>query len=627
MEAVVEPIKIQSGYEVFAEGFAEGIQPIPDQNIWQWADEHIWLAGEAAAEPGKFHSSRTPYMREVMECLSPQSIVDIVVGMMSTQIAKTLNGQIAMGYYTHRRPWPMAAYLPRDTDAANHSKLKMQPMINATPVLRARMVDGVPRSDNTVHTKLFPGGLIKFLGAEAEASFRHMSYGFIHASEITSWPHDIEGQGDPTTLLLKRMDTYTGHGSKLYLESSPTLHKLCRIERWFLDSDQSYYFVPCPLCGHYQTLVWPQIKYKRDDNYNLIPIAKGLQAEPMYECESCNRLFAEDHKEAIMAYGVAEWRPTNPDIKHIRGFHLNSLYSPFVSWNIIVKEWIRANKEKDRTQLIAFTNTRLAETWKEDVEVQDADRLASHREAYPAEVPAGVCMLTASVDVQGDRLEVEVKGWGPGMESWGIEHRVLIGSPKFDDVWRDLDAFIFDTRFQHELGIKMKITGTGIDTGYEKDIVYEYIKKRKGRRVFALKGRGGDYPTLKGPNKDKTYGINLYSVGTNAAKERVIGWLSIDEPGPGYCHFADSYSLSFFDQFENFYVVTKKGIREFIDKAGKPVEALDLFVYNRAVLEIFDVNLDKIYTSMLLQVDALKEGTPVPTNKKVRRVRVKRPGA
>ena len=612
-------IIIPKGSDIFRAGFREGVQPIPDQLPWQWADDNVWLAGEAAAEPGRYRSSRTPYVREILEELGPKSPVTTVVAMMGTQISKTMTGMIAQGYYVHRAPCPMASYLPRKEDTSNHSKLKWTPMVKATPVLYERIIEGASREDNTVFTKIFPGGIHKFLNAETEASFAHMSYKIIHASEIKSWPDDIEGQGDPTMLLPKRLDAFSDKGAKLYLESSPTIHKLCKIERWFLNSDQSYYFVPCPLCGHYQTFKWPNIHYERDDNYNLI-------GDPMYECEKCNRLFGEDHKEEIMAHGVAEWRPSVPEITDIRGFHLNSFYSPFVSWNIIVKEWILANKEKDRNQIKVYFNTRLAETWKEDVEVQDATRLASHREKYEADIPAGAAIVLLSVDVQADRLELEVKGWGPGKESWGIEHKIIHGEFKNKQTKQDLDDFFFNTVYKHELGIDMKIYAMAIDSGFETKRVYEYVRKHRGKRIFPIKGKGGDYVPLK-KSKDKTNNITLNLIGTNAMKETVIGWLSEDEPGPGYCHFSESYSLAFFDQFENFYVTTKNGRREFLDKPGKPVESIDLFVYNHALLDILNVDLDREYSNMLIRTKAIKEGTPIPSTRKVRRVRVKRPGA
>lgn len=624
MEATAELTnKLASASDAYLNSYYEGLRPVPDINVWQWADAKRVIAGEAAAEPGPYRTSRTPYLREPQTELSPQSLSIIIAVMKATQLGWTEVGNNLAGHTIDINPCAMAMYFPVDNDASEHSKTKLNPSIEATECLREKIID-VPgaKGKDTIHTKIFPGGILYLMGAKSPRNFRHKSIKLLMGDEIDEWPYDVGGQGDPTELLMKRMDTFSQHGGKVYLLSTPTIHKLSKIERWFDDSDQRYYYVPCPLCGEYQRLIWKQLKYKRDEDYNLI-------GEPEYECVHCKKRFGEHHKTVILEAG--EWRAHKPGRK-IRGYHLSSLYSPlgWLSWLSMAEEWLRAHKDNDITKKKVFINTRLAETWKEDTESHNPHVLYKRREAYPAnvDVPAGACLLTSFTDVQKDRLEVEVKGWGPGFENWGIEHHVIYGSPLRESTWEEHDAYIFDSVFMHESGLEMKIRAYGLDTGYEQGVCYEYIK-RTGHRVLAFKGKGGDRLVVTGPTKDKITNVKLWTTGTDTVKELIFGWLSLKTPGRGYCHYNIDYTEEFFDQVTGEIAVIQKGRRVFIPRrAGQPVEGLDLFVGNRAVLEILRVNLDRTMKTMERKIAAMnKPPGPGKSELRSRKKRVKKPFA
>lgn len=604
MQAVAEkesnPRGLADAQTVFLEGFSAGIQPVPDINVWQHADKYRVIAGEAAAEPGPYRSSRTPYLREPMEALSPQSEAQIVVFMKPTQIGAT---EVANNWAFHTiavNPGPFAFYLPTETDAATHSKFKFQPSVEATECVREKLI-----GDNTIMSKMFLGTPMKFMGAETPRNYRHMTWKFIDAEEVDEWPYDVGGQGDPTELLIKRMDTMLQQGGKLYMPCSPTIDGLSKIQRWWNVSDQRHLYVPCPLCGEFQVLIWSKdtLIYERDDDYN-------LASEPQYKCIHCSKKFSEYHKTAMLA--AHEWRAHKPTRK-IWGFHMNSLYSPlgWLSWESMCEEWLRAQKEKDPTKLKVFVNTRLAAVWKEDTDVRDPSELMKRREVYAAQVPAGACILVVGTDVQKDRLETSVIAFGPGFENWGIEHKVFRGDTERDEVWEDHWSYIFDTRFTHESGLVMKIAGTCVDTGAFTDTVYGYIRPYQGRRVFAIKGKGGDRAPITGPSKVFKKTINLFTVGTDAVKERIFAWLRTKKPEGhmagdpirGYSHFPVEYDDEYFDQLTGEVAVLEKGRKAFKPRrAGQAVEKLDCFVYAYAALKILDVDLDREMKKLMRKI-------------------------
>ena len=620
---------------VFMEGFAEGIRPFPDINVWEWADEHRVIAGEMAAEPGPYRTDRTPYCRAIMEALSPDSEAQIIVCMKATQLGLT---EVANNWAMHTIALNLgsfAMYFPTDTDAAMHSKMKFQPSVEETEPIYKKLVLDARHGDNTVHTKIWRGGVLAFKGAESSRNYRHLTWKFIDGEEIDEWPYDVGGQGDPTELLIKRLDTQLQNGGKIYFPCSPTIDGLSKVQRWWERSNQQYYYVPCPLCGEYQTLVWRNLIYENDEDYN-------LTEEPMYECAHCKKKFMEHHKTAMLDAGA--WRAHHPERVNnkvpgslsIYGFGgLNSLYSPlgWVAWAQMAQEWLYANKDNDPIQRKTFINTRLADVWRESTETRDPGKLMVRREEYSAQVPMGACILVCGVDVQKDRLELTVIAWGPGFESWVIEHKVLRGDTSRDDVWTDLWSYIYDTSFTHESGLAMKIAGTCLDSSAFTDTVYAYARPHQGRRVFIIKGKGGDRAPISGPNKVFKKTINLFTIGTNTVKERIFGWLNTQKPEGhqpgdpirGYCHFPLTLGQDYFDQLTGEVGKLEKGQKIFVPRrAGQPVEALDCFVYAYSVLKILDVDLDRRMLLIQKKAQAIREGKPVPTVTKKRRIRVKR---
>jgi len=386
-----------------------------------------------------------------------------------------------------------------------------------------------------------------------------------------------------------RQTTY-GTRRKTLKTSTPTDEMTSRVEPAYKAGTQEHFHVPCPECGAFQRLQWGRLKWPKDD-----PDAA------QYQCEGCEAMFAERHKATILPRGI--WVADNPGASRIRSFHLSSLYSPlgWASWGQLAREFVQAKAlagHGDTSQLKVFVNTRLAETWKDAGEQTDAHGLMKRAEPYPLRtVPDGVGVLLASCDVQGNRIEMLVVGWGKGDECWIIDHRVLWSDPADLLSGKDpqLDAALRAT-YRNGAGHELPIAATAIDSGgHNTHDVYMFCRARRHLHVFAVKGSSiGGKPILGKPSAvDVDYrgqkirdGAQLWLVGSDTAKELIFNRLAVDAPGPGFVHFSADLDAEFYQQLTSEKLVTRyhKGRprREWVPIKGRRNEVLDMLVYNIA---------------------------------------------
>lgn len=581
------------------EEWIEGLRPDPDITVSEWADEFRFLPKKASAEPGRWRTARTPYLRKIMDCLSPQSRVERVVFMKGAQIGGTEIGFNWLGFIIHHCPGPVLMVQPTVEIAKRVSKQRLAPSIEETPVLRERVAEARSRdSGNTMFVKEFPGGLLILTGANSAVGLRSMPIRYLFLDEVDGYPGDVDGEGDPVSLAEKRTDTFSR--KKIFMVSTPKIKGLSRIESEYLTTDQRRYFVPCPHCGNCDWIRWPNIQWE-----------EGKPETAALLCESCGALIEERHKTWMLERG--EWRPTAEGDGTTAGFHLSSLYSPlgWKSWAKCAREFLKA--KRDPSKLKTWVNTVLGETWEEEGDGIEPDSLKSQLEEYPAEVPSGVAILVGSVDVQGDRLECKVKGYGAGEESWLIAYSQFHGDPGRQEVWNELDSFLRQ-EFEHQGGVKMKITAVGIDSGgLHTEQVYRFCKARSGRRIWALKGGSMRGKEVVGRPSDKNrYRTKLFLVGTDTAKDIVFSRMRIKTPGPGYMHLPAWIDDEYIEQLTSERAIRKyvKGrgtVREYV-KTRERNEALDLEVYCLATLYTLGTHTIKRLGDMATAI-ARGEGT------------------
>jgi phage terminase large subunit GpA-like protein len=261
-----------------------------------------------------------------------------------------------------------------------------------------------------------------------------------------------------------------------------------------------------------------------------------------------------------------------------------------------VREFLEARKQP--ATLRVWVNTYLGETWEEQGERVDDIELINRKEDYLDSLPDGIVIVTAGVDVQDDRLEVEIVGWGRNEESWSLDYRTLYGDPSGGAVWSDLDAALNQT-WTTEGGKELFVRAACVDSGgHHTQSVYNYVRPREGRRVFAIKGVGGEAkPLISRPSTNNIGKIKLFPVGVDTAKETVYSRFKITQAGAGYCHFPDHYDVEYFRQLTAEQQVKRyhKGfLRREWQKIRPRNEALDCRIYAMAALAILNLNVNSI---------------------------------
>lgn len=578
------------------------LKPPPDLKLSEWADRYRRLSSEASAEPGRWKTAKAPYQKEIMDATTDITVKKVVV-MSAAQVGKTdavvLN---PIGYYIHYDPSPMMVLQPTIQMAESFSKERLSPMIRDTPVLAERVNNKSRNSGNTILQKIFPGGHVTMVGANSPASLASRPIRILLADEIDRYPATAGTEGDPLLLASKRLTTFWN--KKEVNVSTPGNKETSRIAVEYEHSSKGEWNVPCPSCGELQPLKWANIIFDPKD-----------LSEINCVCEKCGVISSEvDWKEKFADGCFVHEYPENP----VKGFHLNTLSSTLATWREVVEKFIKANEEKKKGNIElmkTWTNTEMGETWEEDGEQIDEETLMKRRERYNCEVPEEVMYLTAGVDTQDDRFEVEVVGWGPEYESWGIKYAVLYGdtSNLQDRVWKDLDMFLMQT-FEKADGTKLKIVCTCMDSGghgNRTNNVYKFCKARFSRKVFAIKGSNDSAAAyIQKPSKNNREQTYLFTLGVDTGKSLLLQRLKVEEEGSGYCHFPKDesgkpYSPRGYD--EKFFagITAERQVVRY--KMGKPVfvwelrdlgkhkrnEALDCRNYATAAIEITNLPLKK----------------------------------
>jgi phage terminase large subunit GpA-like protein len=575
----------------------EGLIPDPLLTVSEWADRHRMLSSKASSEPGHWRTSRTPYLREIMDCLSPTSPVERIVFMSGAQLGKTECGNNWIGYVIHHAPGPMMAVAPTVEMAKRNSKQRIDSLIEESPVLAGLIAPSRSRdAGNTILAKEFRGGVLVMTGANSAVGLRSMPVRYLFLDEVDGYPIDVDGEGNAVALAEARTRTFSRR--KIFIVSTPTIAGVSTIEREYEASDQRRYFVPCPHCGHRQWLRFEQLRWERGADGNFPDTAA-------YVCESCEVPIPEHHKTWMLEHG--EWRAMAETASRTAGFHLSSLYSPigWRSWKEVAAAWESAiNKESGSAAAIkTFKNTELGETWVEEGEAPDWQRLLERREDYRiGSVPSGGLLLTAGADVQKDRIEVSVWAFGRGKESWLVEHRVLMGDTARDEVWKSLASVLRET-WTHETGCQLGLGRLALDTGFATQEAYAFVRGVRDPRLMAVKGVGRGAALVGTPTavdatsggKKLRRGIKVFSVAGGIAKLEFYNNLrkapEVAEDGvtirypAGFVHLP-KVDGEFLQQLCAEQLVTRRDRNGFAHREWQKMrernEALDCYVYARA---------------------------------------------
>jgi phage terminase large subunit GpA-like protein len=584
--------------------------------VTEWAERERVLP-ETSTSPGAYRPDVTPYARRPQDLLADPATERVVL-CWASQTTKSTCLENAIAYRICRQPTPIVVVQPKIDAAEAWAKERLVPMIAATPALRERVRLG-RSTDSTLRYKRFPGGFVYVASAQSATELASRSAPFVLVDECDRM--EMLSEGSPVEIVARRQGA--ADVGTLVLTSTPRNADDTVIWPYLEGGTFELYHVPCPHCGTMQPLVWANLRWE-----------SGKPQSAHYTCvEGC--VVDEADKPAMLAAG--EWVATRPENPYA-SFHLNALYSPFAksSWATLAEEWERAQGKPADLQV--FVNTRLAELWTIASEATASDTVAELVE--PLEegvVPAGVGVLTAGVDVQQNRLECYVWGWGAGLESWLVASAVFPGDPAREpdqpgSVWRDLDAYLAQT-FKHESGAEVPIRAAFVDSGYATSAVYRFTKRRAVRRVFAIKGVGGEgRPILGKPSAQTKERVVLFPIGVDTAKTEFLRSQVMERThGPGYVHLPEWLTPEQLEQ-----LVSEKRIRRVVrgqpsyewrpKKDGQATEALDCRLYARAALESLGAPTVAGLATLSERLSSAPAQAPASPPQSVVTVRPRRPG-
>ena len=590
-------------------------RPPAHMKLREWADRHLYLSPDAgSARPGKYRSDVTLWLWAIQDAIDEPDVFEIVC-MKSSQIGWTIGVVTAyIGKRIDADPCPIVVMFPTADAGREFNQEKFESIVDVTPRLRVKIYRRSRKSGNRANFKKFPGGFLKFVGSNSPRSVKSSSAPVLIVEEPDDASSNVKGQGDSITLLSDRAKTFPRY-TKL-MGGTPTIDGLSAIQAAYKKSDQRKLFVPCHHCGDEHVLGWEHLRW--DDGADIAHEVYGrCQPETAaYYCPHCGGQWNDYDKNENVLRAAREnrWRATAP-FNGVAGFgYLSELYVPWPksAFAYLVRRYLEAKHEADNgddSKLIAFYNSTLGVPYEYGGQKVDLEALqARARDNTWAEnaVPAGGLMLTVGVDVQHNRFAIGVRAWGRGEESWLVYWGEIFGTvtDRTDPVWQELEQKVFGA-YAHVSGRELHAAAISVDCsdGETSDQVYGWVREMKrrhlGAQVMAVKGASDNsdkelfsLPKQSVDHKNLTkasrYGLRVFIVGTNKAKDLLIGGerqrgrIHLTGAGPGRFHVYADVRADYWEQLTAEVKAPSRRLRGRMVwqlRSGRRNEALDCEVY------------------------------------------------
>ena len=518
--------------------FARHCRPVPRLTVSQWAERHRVLSPEATAQHGPWRNDVVPYLADIMDAIGDRTTQEVVL-VTPSQAGKSEAILNAIGYFIHQEPSPILVVQPTVETGESFSKDRVAPMLRDSPALQGLVAPASSRTtNNTILSKQYPGGQLDITGANAPSGLAMRPKRVVLLDERDRHPRSAGTEGDVKAIARARTRSF-GRRRKVVEVSSPTSQEESLIWPSYLEGTQEVFEVPCPACEVFQVLAFERLTWE------LTPSGAVDAKTVRYRCSSCPAEIPSAARAGMLRRG--HWQATaDPRVPHKRSFHLSGMVAAFAGWEEIAQEFVTANKQADgsmRAEMLrAFFNTTLGQLYVDQSAETQQHELQARARPYDAagrwHVPAEAGLITAGVDVQHDRLEIVVRAWGAGEESWLIQRVVLRGDAFNPKLWLQLEEWRLARQYRHEGGAVLGIRAMCVDAGdgAMASNVYKYCASRSAQGVFAVKGHSlTTAPML--PNKPtKVRPGRLYVIGVNAIMERIYRRLAMTAPGPGFLH-------------------------------------------------------------------------------------------
>ena len=573
------------------------LTPIERIHITDWAERYYEIPS-GNWKTGPFRWENSPWMKEIVSRLDISDPVQDIVFVKPSQVGASTAGTIWAAYTIDQYPTNFLYVVGTLKMARAHMIQRMNKMLQSCAVIQDSLYpDGKKRGVNTSLEKEYAGGLFQAVGTRTPDGLRSMSTEFIDFDEVDTYEFDSGGEGDPIELAKDRSESFP-HTRKHFYSSTPLQIETSRIWPMFLSGDRRRFYVPCARCEFYQYLKWSQVKWDNQD-----------YTSARYECEQCGQAWSDG--ERIRSTQAGEWRAERerplyaPTTYHLTG----QMYAHHVDLRQLVLQWQEAQNRPEK--LSHFSHTRLGEpSSDQSMYAWETDELMQRREEYVTDCPIGVQRITAGIDVQEDRIEMVVVGWGWEEEAWILGWHIFYGPTEQPEVWEDLADGI-SRPYQGEDGGHW-IDALCIDQRYKEHEVAAFCRRRSDKHthfLWPIKGAREDgtdskqdiWPRKVEKNRQNKRRIELrqkayYSINTFAAKQVIYSRCKFAPPGPARWHFPIWADKDFFDQFTSEHLVTQrsgtKTVRKWIVKDNRRNEVLDCMVYALAALRgLYTLNI------------------------------------
>jgi phage terminase large subunit GpA-like protein len=553
--------------------------PPPRMDLAPWMEEFLRLPASASALPGRVRLHA--HQRGIADAISDPEIERVTV-QKAARVGYTTLLIGALGSYVANSPCSVLAVLPTESDCRSFVVEAVEPIFEATPVLRGLLTAEKDESGrNTLMHRRYPGGSLSIVASRAPRNLRARTAKVLAIDESDAM--EVTSEGSPIDLAIKRTLTFSDR--KIIMGSTPVHEETSHIIRAYNESDGRVFECPCISCGAFTEIMWGHIEWP-----------EGEPEKAAFRCPHCSALIDESHKVAMVEAGA--WRITRPEVRGHAGFRLNALISllPNARWGTLAKEFLAA-KRGGPDQLQAFINTTLGQGWRDAAEELDESELQGRVERFGLDaIPEPVRVIVAGCDTQRDRIEICFLGFSES-ETYILGHSVVWGAPSESTTWAEVDDAL-KTRWKHPLGGTIGVDAAAVDSGDGEttDAVMAFCRPRFNRRVVAIKGVAGfSRPAIEASHSK---GSKLFIVGVDSVKSQLLTRLARGRS----IRFSDSLTADWFEQLtsERRVIRYSRGqpVRQFVRIIGRRAEALDCVVYGLAVRGLVGVDLNRRFNEL-----------------------------
>jgi phage terminase large subunit GpA-like protein len=605
-----------TGIEKYISETPENIEKIFNNNKLLTASE--WAENVRRMDGGKqYRFAFAPYQKEMM--MTPfDSKIQMTVFQLASRLGKTEVCMNIIGHSIAENPRRILTLYPTTSQAEKWSKETLEKeLFESTPQLQWLVRGGRRDSSNTILHKLFPGGLINIFGGNAPGEMRRAKGNLLFADEVDALMSQTGDEGDQLQIFWMRGSEYPD--TIRIAASYPSVEGQSRIAQLMEQSDYRKWFTPCIKCKEPFVMLREHIKYP-----------EGEPEKAKLECPECGEHLTDSNRKRMMKKGF--WKATK-DFTGIAGFWGNGMMSPHpvqkgfkshLHWIASQEQSIETSDNPDRAKHV-FVNTFDAQCYKpERVEAPESSELMKRKENYQPriELPEGVLIVTAGVDVQKRYLECSVWGWGDNKESWLLEHHIIQGPPDDPGTWQHLEDYLAGCRFPHPYGMELGLFRPGskvmVDAGHWDQHVLPWTFRKQNLGVFAIQGS----PTINAPILGKARiasspKARIYPLGVNQCKDIIYTRLTLSKPDtneypPGYIHFNQAATSVYLDGLTCEYGKEERFRGEiytrYVCPSGKRNEPLDTYIYAMAGKILINPRFEKIKEN--LQSEKKEENQP-----------------